>query len=251
MSLFLTCEATSALLSDFEDGSLSLWHSFLVRLHLLFCPSCRAILATMRALPVLMDDLEPAVPAAAEAALDGALAALGRTGPRAWPATPVPAEARDLLEAGPDLPLAILAQAHQTVASARGPQPGPYHLPQGILDRLPPEDQWHWVDGAQGRRRVELLKDPQRGLRLILAFSPTGARAKAHRHLGSESILVLAGRMNDKGVALTAGDWVHHPRGSVHAPEIRDEDCWCLIREEGGIEATGPLDWLKMNRTVK
>ncbi|NTV75784.1 MAG: zf-HC2 domain-containing protein, partial [Holophaga sp.] len=106
MSLFLTCEATSSLLSDFEDGSLSLWQALLVRLHLLFCPSCRAILATMRTLPVLMDDLEPAVPAAAEAALDGALAALGRTGTRAWPATPVPAEARDLLEAGPDLPLA-------------------------------------------------------------------------------------------------------------------------------------------------
>lgn len=249
MTFFLTCEATSALLSDFEDGTLSLWRALLVRLHLLFCPSCRAILATMRALPRLMDDLEPDAPAAAEAALHGALASIGRHGePRAWPATPVPAEARDILEAGPDLPLAILAEAHQTVARARGPQPGPYHLPKGILDRLPPEDQWRWVEGAQGRRRVELLKDPVRGLRLVLAFSPNGARAKAHRHLGSESILVLAGRMTDKGQALGAGDWVHHPQGSVHAPEIRDEDCWCLIREEGGTEATGPLEWLKNAR---
>ncbi|BDU71845.1 cupin domain-containing protein [Mesoterricola silvestris] len=245
MTLFLTCEASNALLSDFVDGTLSLWQTFLVRLHLLFCPSCRAILATLRALPALVDGLEPPAPEAAEAALDGALAALGSARPRGWPATPVPAEARDLLEAGPDLPLAILAEAHHTVASARGPQPGPYHLPPDILHRLPPEDQWRWVDGAQGRRRAELLKDPQRDLSLVLAYSPTGARAEAHRHLGSESILVLAGRMDDQGQSLAVGDWVHHAPGSVHAPEIRDEDCWCLIREEGGTEATGPLGWFR------
>jgi anti-sigma factor ChrR (cupin superfamily) len=248
MMMFLTCEVTNELLSDYEDGSLGFWRTFLVRLHLLFCPDCRAILATMRALPRLLEDLEPGADEAAEAALDGALASLGgRPAPRAWPATPVPAEARDLLEAGPDLPLAILAEAHQTVARARIPQPGPYHLPQDILDRLPPESQWRWVNGAQGRRRAELLQDPQRGQRLILAFSPTGARARPHRHLGSESILVLAGRMNDKGLALAAGDWVHHGQGTVHAPEIRDEDCWCLIREEGGTEASGPLGWLGLD----
>jgi anti-sigma factor ChrR (cupin superfamily) len=245
MNLFLTCERANTLLSDYLDGSLSPWRALLVRMHLLFCADCRAILATLRALPKLVD-LEEAPESTTLAALDGALASLGREGAtRPWPATPGPEAARELLASGPDLPLSILAEAHQTVARARRPMPGPYHLPKGILDRLPPEDQWHWVEGAQGRRRVELLKDPLRGQRLILAFSPTGARAEAHRHLGSESILVLAGTMNDKGLALTHGDWVHHAQGTVHAPEIRDEDCWCLIREEGGTEAAGPLDKLK------
>ncbi len=247
MSLFLTCEDTTSLLSDYVDGNLSFWQTLKVKLHLLFCPSCQAVVLTLMALPALAAGLEEAPPAEAEAALEAALASISRHGEtRAWPATPVPAEAENLLGTQPDLPLAILADAHQTVARGRRPEPGPYHLPRKILDRLPPEDQWNWVEGADGRRRVVLLQDPGAGQRLILAFSPSGARAKAHRHLGSESILILAGSMSDKGLALKPGDWVHHPTGSVHAPEIREQDCWCLVREEGGTRDATMLERLKL-----
>jgi predicted ChrR family anti-sigma factor len=241
MSMFLTCEAANARLSDYEDGALSLWQTFLVRLHLLFCPQCRAILATLRALPRLVQVLEEAPPGHGEAALAAALEKMTLGGARPWPRSPVPAEAAALLDTGPDLPLTLLASAHHSVARTRVPEPGPYHLPKGILDQLPPEDQWRWLEGAQGRRRVELLQDAQ-GRRLILAYAPTGARGKRHRHLGSESILVLAGTMEDSGRTLAPGDWVYHDRGSVHAPEIRETDCWCLIREEGGVETLG---WLR------
>jgi anti-sigma factor ChrR (cupin superfamily) len=247
MGLFLTCEHTTGILSDFSDGLLPLWRATLVKAHLRSCPACRTMHATLTALPLLAGELRDELPEAAEAALAGALAHIRQHGEvRPWPATAVPEEALDLLEREPDLPLAILAAAHRTVAGARSPEPGPYHLPKGILDRLPPEDQWAWVDGANGRRRVELLKDPRHGQKLILAYAPTGVRSQAHRHLGTESILILAGTMQDGSMALTAGDWVHHPMGSVHAPEIRGEDCWCLIREDGGSVAAGPLERLRL-----
>ena len=246
MSWFLTCEATNGLLSEFLDGTLSPWKAFQVRLHLLFCPDCRAILATLRALPLLAAELDDAANEAAEAALEGALARLERGEARPWPASPVPSEARELLEAGPDLPLAILAEAHRAVASARVPLPGPYHLPQAILDRLPPAGQWQWVEGAGGRRRTELLRDPAAGQRLLLAFAPEGARTLAHRHVGSESLLILSGALFDGGRTHTAGAWLHHANGSVHAPEARGGACWCLIREEGGVEAASPLERLKL-----
>ena len=47
MSLFLSCEQTNALLSDYADGLLGPWDRFRMKLHLLFCPDCRAILATL------------------------------------------------------------------------------------------------------------------------------------------------------------------------------------------------------------
>ena len=49
--------------------------------------------------------------------------------------------------------------------------------------------------------------------------------------------------MMDEGRALGAGDWIHHGMGTVHAPEIRQEDCWCLIREEGTVRLLDPTDW--------
>jgi anti-sigma factor ChrR (cupin superfamily) len=247
MSVLISCEATHVRLSDYEDGCLSLWDTFKVWLHLLFCPQCRAVLATLRTLPRLVEGMaEAPAPPEAEAALAAAMARFGAPPePRPWPSSPVPAEALVLLVGQPDQALSILAEAHQSVARARVPAPGPYHLPQAVLDRLPPEDQWRWTEGANGRRRAELLRDPA-GSKLLLAYAPTGARTKAHRHLGSESILILAGTMLDSGLALTQGHWVHHPYGSVHAPEIRDEACWCLIREEGSSVAAGPFERLRL-----
>lgn len=246
MIVRMTCEDALARLSDFEEGVLTPWEAFRVRLHLRRCPPCGAVRATLRTVPTLVAALEAPVAPEAEAALAGALAQLsGPPGARPWPSTPVPEAAQALLETQPDLPLAILAEAHQSVARARVPEPGPYHLPQAILDRLPPEAQWRWSEGAGGRRRAELLQDPA-GRKLFLAYAPTFVKAKAHRHLGSESILILAGTMWDAGHPLTQGRWVHHATGSVHAPEMRDEPCWCLIREEGGTVAAGPLERLRL-----
>ncbi len=239
---FITCERAVSLFSDYADGCLPSSRVLLLRLHLPLCPACRAILATMRALPALVAQVDDEAPEAARAALRGALAriARGEVPPpaRPWPATPVPEEARDLLGGRPDLPLAILAAAHEALAGARRPEAGPFHLPKGILERLPPADQWRWAADEGGRRRAELIAEPG-GSRLVLAFAPGDAPAPPHRHLGSESVLVLAGTLLDDGLPLAPGTWVHHGRGSVHAPAAVG-GCWCLIREEGETEAAEP-----------
>jgi len=245
MSLFLSCEQTNALLSDYADGLLGPWDRFRMKLHLLFCPDCRAILATLRALPYLLADLEETPPEAAQAALEAAMARIGQPAARPWPATPVPEDVWDRLEPAPDRPLAILAAAHRELALARGPLPGPYHLPPAILAQLPPESQWRWAETPSGLRRAELLAEPAAGPRLVLEYAPPHARIRSHRHLGSESCLVLAGSLRDAGGVASAGDWLHHGPGSVHGPVAEDEACWCLIREEGSTEAIGRLEWLR------
>lgn len=237
MMKFITCERAVSLFSDYLDGELGSGQVLLLRLHLPLCPGCRAVLATMRVLPALAAQADQESPEAALAALEGALARIREGGPRRrpWAPTPVPEEARSLLGSGADLPLSILAAAHQALVAGPDPAAGPYPLPKGILDQLPPADQWRWTEGEAGRRRAELLAVPG-GPRLVLAYAPGGTPSTAHRHLGSESVLVLAGTLLDGGRALAPGAWVHHGAGSVHAPEA-GEACWCLIREEGEVEA--------------
>ena len=244
MSLFLSCEQTNARLSDYADGLLSPWEAFTMKLHLLFCPNCRAILATLRALPYLLAEPEEPPPGLADAALAAAMARIKATAARPWPATPVPEAVWDRLEGSPDRPLAILAAAHHELAKGRGPIPGPYHLPPAILAQLPPESEWRWTGQPSGLRRAELLADPATGQRLVLEYAPPGARIRSHRHLGSESCLVLDGSLREAGGTASAGEWLHHGPGSVHAPAAGTEAAWCLIREEGSTEAVGRLSRL-------
>ena len=74
MSLFMTCEEATALLSDLEDGLLSPWQRFKVKLHLLFCPGCRTMAATLHSLPRLVEPLLEPAPDAARQALENAMA---------------------------------------------------------------------------------------------------------------------------------------------------------------------------------
>lgn len=245
MSLMLSCEETAAVLSDYEEGILPLGQFLKVKVHLYTCPACRALLATLRALPVLMGRTlggEEDVQALAQAALRGALARLGQPSPRPWPGTPVPAEVRDLLSARADRPLRILAAAHDLLSRDRQAGSAAQPLPQAILDQLPPAAAWSWEPERRGLRRAELLAEPAGGQRLLLVHGAPGARFLPHRHQGSDSILVLQGAMEDAGRTCLPGDWIHHPAGSVHAPRIPASGCWALVREEGAIQLLGPVD---------
>ena len=186
MSLTLTCAQVAALLSDYEEGILPLGQFLKVKVHLYQCPDCRALLATLRALPGLLGrslSVEDGFEAKAQAALAGALARLGEPR-RPWPATPVPEEAQALLGPAADLPLRLLASAHAILATERQPRLGAHHLPQGILDQLPAPAQWVWETDPDGLRRAELLADPAGGQRLSLVQAPPGAKLARQRHLG-------------------------------------------------------------------
>ena len=250
MGMILTCEEASRLMSDFEDGVLPLSQFLKMRVHLFNCPGCRTILATLKALPALasaaLGQDTGAVPAEARAALESALARMAQPGyRRAWAATPVPQEARRVLEAGPDLPMRLLACTHTLIARDRAPLLPPYRLPQATLDQLPAADGWNWQERRGGGRKAELVRDGPGGVRLLLVYAPPNCALPPHRHLGSESILVLDGGMDDQGRDYAQGDWVHYPEGSCHAPRMAPSGCWCLVRQEGGVRFLGPAGWLR------
>jgi quercetin dioxygenase-like cupin family protein len=225
MRLTGSCRASVARLSDYLDRDLGPWERFRVWLHLLFCPGCRALLAGLRTLGPLVADLgAPEAPPEAFAALKGALEVLAR------PAPPIPEGALGLLDGEADLPLALLREAHGSLLRSGLQASGPYHIPVEVLGQLPPDHTWHWKEWEGGMRMADLLADPARGARLVLCHCPLGCRTPAHRQVGSESLLVLSGRLNDEGRALRPGDWVHHGPGWAHAPL---GNCWCLLRLDG------------------
>jgi anti-sigma factor ChrR (cupin superfamily) len=246
MGMHLTCEETAALLSDFQEGVLPLAQYLKVRVHLFNCPGCRTLLATLRAVPGLAAAalaLEAPPEEARERTRTALAATLARIGARPAMAAAIPAEARKLLAANPDLPMCLLARTHQLLHRERPSLARPYPLPQATLDQLPGQEQWLWQEAQDGGRKAELLRDPAGQLRLVLAYAPPSTRLPPHRHLGSESILVLDGAMDDLGRTCGPGDWVHHAHGSCHAPSAAPSGCWCLIREEGTVRLLDPADW--------
>ena len=83
MSARLTCQATGALLPDYLEGLLPLGPRLQVKLHCHACPPCRALLATLRALPQVVGRAltpEGDCQARGQEALQGALARLKATG---------------------------------------------------------------------------------------------------------------------------------------------------------------------------
>jgi len=80
---------------------------------------------------------------------------------------------------------------------------------------------------------------------LSLLVAPHGFRTPAHVHLGSEQMLVLEGLLEDGEAAYPTGSWTHFGEGSAHAPLVLNDECWCLVREEGTVRYTGPLGWLR------
>jgi predicted ChrR family anti-sigma factor len=244
MSLFYTCADTAASLSHYLDGILPLGPFLKTRAHLFNCPGCRALLATTRALPALAAAaLAPEHGAAARAqqALEGALARLDlERAPR------IPLAARMALEADPDPAMRLLASTHAHLDDA--PAGPPWPLPRDTMDRLPAPENWRWREAGDGVRSAELLADADRSVRLVLVYAPPDSTLPPHRHLGSESILVLEGGLEDRGREYRRGDWIHYAQGSCHAPRMAPTGCWCLIREQGPVQRMGPAAWLRHMR---
>jgi anti-sigma factor ChrR (cupin superfamily) len=236
MGMFYTCEDTSAALSHYLDGILPLGPFLKTRAHLFSCPGCRVLLATVRAMPALAAAAlkEADVRTETQRALECALARLARGESRPRAGAP-PLAAYQALEADPDLPMRLLAATHEALNRTR----------TALADRLPPPEQWRWQEAADGVRRAALIEDPRKGVRLLLVYAPPNSTLAPHRHLGSESILVLDGGLEDRGQEYGPGAWIHHTAGSCHAPRMASSGCWCLVREQGAVRFLGPGAWLR------
>lgn len=236
MSLLLSCQEVASLLSDYSEERLPVSLRLRIRLHLSLCHGCDAIRATLGITPHIcrsaLAEPFPSVPTEAKAALAHALERLGE--PRKPKVVAVDAIPQDLVDRD-DLPLRILTRAQESFAQGHLPTEAPF-LPQQVLDLLPPPAQWAWHSHPNSRS-VQLCED--RGIRLTLLQALPGYQQPMHTHLGSESILVLSGHLEDGDGLFAQGRWVHHGAGSSHAPAALGSGCWCLIREEGTARTSG------------
>ena len=249
-----TCARVTDLLTDLDEGALGPLAWAGVRLHLGLCPPCRAFLRSLRRTPALLRGLLQEDPAgtatsAAERALAGALGTLRQgslpQGPRLHP------DAADWAALGPEGdPFAALllrlhlgwcgaCRAHHGSDAALEADGGP--LPRSLLALLPPEDQWRRVRrGLGGGEAARVLKDPISGTALHLVRLPGGRAFPAHRHLGTETTLLLAGGLQDGPAHLHPGDWIAHGPGTLHRPAADPGgDCWAIGRLEGPVQFSG------------
>lgn len=224
-------------LTDFTEGLLPRNQQRLLERHQEACPSCGSLLADIQGLPELVrraDATEAELRPLASRALANAMQRLSAARPVRLSALP---EAVTQVLSGPmDLPLRLMAQVHESFLRGAIPNHAPF-LPADVLAQLPPMEAWRWTR-RNGIRRALLAKDPATGQRLSIMFAPPQSQVPAHRHLGSESLLVLHGDMEDGDRCLSDGQWLHLERGSAHAPCMLSRGCWCLVRDEGSIRYT-------------
>ncbi len=238
-----TCQAIRDRLTDLEEGVLPFKEMLKVQAHLLICPECRAFRLELQALPGLiksqMEMPDPQLKALAQAALKNALSQLPQVDRSAIAyfepvETSVPLEIQAMLQSGADLALSVMEKVHQAFRQGLVPQAEP-HLPQGALEMLPPQNAWKWEE-LDGAKVATLISNAQTKLMLLVA--PRGWQRPEHMHLGSEQMLVLDGLLEDGDSAYATGRWAHFGKGSIHAPGVLNESCWCLVREEGEIRKT-------------
>ncbi|HJV90336.1 MAG TPA: zf-HC2 domain-containing protein [Holophagaceae bacterium] len=245
-ALLLTCRDVTALLTEFQEGSLRLDLRLRMKAHLALCPPCRAFLASLRTLPRLVSRLtagpeEPGLEGLLQGALDRIQAREGRQ-PSHHP------EASLWARAEQDPTLGLLLGAHlgrcESCRAAHGtvtpfqPAAGDA-LGAALRARLEPETRWKWHSvGLGGSRVAEVLRLGDRALQLLVL--PEGKRFPDHRHAAPEVALVLEGRTLDGPDVVGSGDLRAYGPGQAHAPVgAGPGDCLVLIRTEGPPRFTG------------
>jgi len=246
MTQRLSCEEAVSRLTDLAEGSLSIPEFLRLHLHLLSCHECRALRMELRSLPGFVQKASPssgdALLPLARTALQAALGRVAELRPVRHPEPlSIPHEIEALLGATADLPLRLMETTFHAFAKGTAPLQAPF-LPEEVLDQLPARETWCWK--SRGSARIAtLLEDAN--VRLSLLVAPRAFQTRPHIHFGSEQMLVLDGLLEDGMSAYPTGRWVHFGEGSSHGPVVLNDECWCLIREEGVVRYTGPLGWLR------
>ena len=90
-------------------------------------------------------------------------------------------------------------------------------------------DEGEWVEAEPGIFAKILNMDQERGRLMALVRLAPGARYAAHRHIGTEEVLVLEGSCYCGGRLLRKGDYHRAEVGSVHVDMRTDEGSLMLI----------------------
>lgn len=209
MTYSATIHPPEDLLWDYHCGRLSPGMRLTVRTHMEMCPQCRSELMLFDQIGgALLDDIEGV--ALSDNALDLAMARIER------PEAPEPAATvkRPPFLEGFDLP--------ESVKSAR------------ITGR-------YWAAPGVWMAPVTFDEDVQ-GTKTYLMFVKRGMVMPEHTHRGREITLMLKGNYSDHGGTYRRGDFVLSDESICHSPAMgADEDCLCLVAQEGSIL---PTTWL-------
>lgn len=112
-------------------------------------------------------------------------------------------------------------------------------LPQPVLDCLDTTfDRIPWKFRLPGVVTHDVAGFGDEKVTLLRARP--GAKIPQHTHIGSEVTLVLQGILMDDGVEYKTGDIAFNGEDDDHQPKaLGDEDCYCLIVQEGDVRFTG------------
>jgi putative transcriptional regulator len=189
---------SDATLVAYAAATLPILHQEVVKLHLLQCPTCRAVLRLGHELGgVLLDDERPA--SLSDDALAKALAKLDAAGseaPFAVPAIP------------PQIPLEMLTRGRR------------------------------WRRIGYGMQLMPLVPRDATGTRLDLIRVAAGIALPEHDHTGQELTCVIAGGFADESGEYHAGDLEEGDSGLNHQPRaLAGEECICLLSTTGYLRA--------------
>lgn len=209
MTYTTTIHPPEDLLWDYHRGRLSPGMRLAVRTHMELCPQCRSERRLFDDIGgALLDDIEGV--AMSDNALDLALARIER------PEEPEPAATvkQPAFLEGFDLPESLKT----------ADIPGRYWAAPGV-----------WM------APVRFDEDVQ-GTKTYLMFVKRGMVMPEHTHRGREITLMLKGNYSDQGGTYRRGDFVLCDEAVCHSPAMGgDEDCLCLVAQEGLIL---PKTWL-------
>ncbi len=197
------------LLWDYHRGRLSPGMRLTVRTHTDLCPQCRSELRLFDAIGgALLEDVEGV------AMSDNAL----------------------------DLALARIERPEEPESSATVTHPGfldGFDLPESLKAADIPGR--YWVAPGVWMAPVRFDED-SRGTKTYLMFVKKGMVMPEHTHRGREITLMLKGTFNDQNGSYGRGDFVLCDETIQHSPAVSaDEDCLCLVAQEGLIL---PKTWL-------
>ena len=145
------------------------------------------------------------------------------------------------LAAGCPLCQARIRETHEALAGISfslepiSPEPA---LKERILERIDAEqpglvfiraNEGSWIEAEPGIFAKILNMDAERGRVTALVRLAPGSRYAAHRHLGTEEVLVLEGSCYCGGRLLRKGDYHRAEVGSVHVDMRSDEGSLMLI----------------------